>query len=118
MKKVVADKLRSKNILNEWDLMKNGHPYVTIRGPSGSQDVTPHAVVLSVKGRRFKDAAWYENGARWFSYQGKEDREAATKKAFEWIEKAFPGMKMVASPFNRNSWVPEEDLNAIMEENK
>ncbi len=113
MNKKIASKLNELKIYNDWGIAKDGHPYIFIRRPS-RRDVTPDAVVLSLKGRAFKDTAWYQNGSLWFTIHigGKEE---GLRKAFDWVEKHFPGKKMVMSPFSKSAWVFEDDLKAALE---
>ncbi len=112
-KKEMAEKLRAKKLFNEWGITKDGHPSLYIRIPD-RRDVAPRAVVLFIKGRRFKDTAWYQDGSKWFAFHGVESRKEALKEAFAWIAERYPKMKMVTSPFNRNAWIPEEDLNEAL----
>jgi len=110
-----TDKLNLIKIYNDYDITDAGHPFVSIRIPS-SREVTPKSVRVFVKGKSFKNSAWYEDGGKCFSYQGgKEGRDDSIKKAMDLIERLFPGMKMVKSPFGRFAWVPEEDLKKKLE---
>ncbi len=112
MNKKIAEQLRTKKIFNEWGIAKDGHPIISVHRPSGSRDVSGHAVVLSLKGRSFKDQHWSHNGSLWFHYfSGREAEKEATQRAIEWVSQHFPAIKMVKSPFSKDAWVPEEDLN-------
>jgi len=112
----IAEKLRSKGICNEYYIASNGNPIIDLHTPRDSRDVTVPAVTLSIKGKKLTgaDISWYQGGAKWFIYQGVDERKAAYQKAFDWIEKRFPGMKMVKSPFDRFAYVPEEDLKKAL----
>ncbi len=116
-KKEMVEKLRAKKIYNEFGITKDGHPFIHIRLPD-SRDVSPKAVVLSIKGRNFKDTAWYQYGSKWFSFHNVESRKDAIKEAFAWVAEHYPKMKMVTSPLGRFSWIPEEDLNEALKGEK
>ncbi len=112
-KKEMKERLQAKKIYNDWGITKDGHPSIYIRIPDG-RDVSPRAVVLSIKGKSFRDAPWYQHGSKWFSFHDVESRKEAIKKAFAWISEHYPEMKMVTSPFGRFAWVSEEDLNEAL----
>ncbi len=106
----LAEKLRAGKYYNDWDLTQDGHPMIHLRT---ALKAISRKVLLSLKGRRFKDSAWYDNGSK--SFHEHPDNADNLKDALAWIEKRFPAMKMVKSPFGgRFSYVPEEDLKAVL----
>ena len=110
-----ADKLRTIRIYNEHGIVEDGHPYLAIHSRQ-SRSVLPACVFLHIKGRTLKGGAWYENGGKMFSYGGINDKPEAIEKAFAFVEKMFPGLKMVKSPFGGGlAWVPEIDLKDKLE---
>jgi hypothetical protein len=105
----IVDKLGEINICNDWGITEDGHPFFSVH-TAQPRSCLPALVRVYVKGRKFKDTPWYDNGGKSFSYSSKEGRDNAIKEALVFVEKLFPGMKMVKSPFGRLSWVSEEDL--------
>lgn len=110
----LTEALKKAKIYNSYDIVSKGSPMIFLHIPS-TRECTPHAVVLSIRGMRFKNVGWYQDGDKWFSYLGKEERVEAYQKAFEWIKKNFPKMEMVKSPFSRFAYVPKEDLERALE---
>lgn len=113
----LTEALNKVKIHNCYDIVSKGSPMVHVQS-SSARSCLPNAIVLSIKERSFKNVAWYQHGNKWFVYTGKEERDEAYKKAFELIEKLFPGIKMVKSPFDRFGYVPEVDLNKALEKIK
>lgn len=105
----ITDKLHAVGIHNSYAIVARGHPLISIHTPHG-REVIPRAVTLELIGRKFKSAVYYEHGAKWFTYQGKEGRDEAYEKAFVWVKNYAPNMKMVKSPFTSYDYIPEEDL--------
>jgi hypothetical protein len=108
-----ADYLRSKKVYNDLGIISKGHPMISVYSAM-SREVTPSRVAITVKGKEFS-GPWYERGELWFTYHSKEGRDEAYRRAFAWVEENFPGMKMVKSPFSRYDYVPEKDLERLME---
>jgi hypothetical protein len=109
----LTEKLNAIKYYNDWDLTKDGHPMIHLRTASKA---ISRGILLSLKGRRFKDSAWYDNGSKSF-HDHFGDHEANLKDALAWVEKRFPGMKMVKSPFGgRYNYIPEEDLKDVLKE--
>ena len=104
-----SEALRSIKIYNDWELTATGHPMIHYRG---AQRAIPNDLLLSIKGKAFKDAPWYNNGAK--SFCDHRERTENLKDALAWIEQNFPSMKMVRSPFGGFSYIPEEDLNKAL----
>ena len=116
MNKKIAELLRAHKLYNDWDLTNDGHPMIHVHRPSGYRDVSGHAVVLSIKGRKFKDTPWYQNGDKWFGYLGKDGQQVELENALAWVAKRFPDLKMVKSPFYKDAWIVEADLNERLKE--
>lgn len=111
----MTEKLNKKGLHNNYNITSVGNPIVDLHTSVDSRDATVPAVTLSIKGKAFEGVSWYQHGSKWFTYMGVEQRKVAYQKAFDWIEKRFPGMKMVKSPFDRFAYVPEEDLKRALE---
>jgi hypothetical protein len=108
----LTERLRAIKHYNEWDTTVNGHPMIHLRTASKA---IPSTILLKLKGFSFKGAPWYDNGAK--SFHDHPDNADNLKDALAWVEKRFPGMKMVKSPYGgRYSYIPEEDLKAVLKE--
>ena len=108
----LTERLRAIGHYNDWDITANGHPMIHLRTASKA---IPRNILLKLKGFSFTNSAWYDNGAK--SFHEHADNADNLKDALAWVEKKFPGMKMVKSPFGgRFTYIPEEDLKAALKE--
>lgn len=109
-----TEALRKVKIYNDYEITSDGNPMIWLKS-SGTRDVTPKAVVISIKGRVFKGVPWYQSGDRWFTYiGGKENRDKAYQQAFDWMKENFPKIEMIKAPFDRFRYVSKEDLEKAL----
>ncbi len=108
-----AELLRAVGIYNMWGITAAGHPMLAYR-PAESRACQCAGWMLTIKGKSFEDAPWYNHGSKSFSDFGK-DRHEWKADAMTWIAEHFPNLEMVKSPFDpRGAYVPKCDLDAAL----
>ena len=106
----LKDALEKIGIHNPHNLCSNGMPVVYY---SEGHSVIGKAWVVAVKGKEFKDTAWYEHGNKRFSYYGKQGREDSLKEALEFVKQLLPNVEMVKGPWP-STYVAKNDMDAAM----
>ena len=104
----LTDELSKIGIHNPHNLTQKGHPFIHYH-PREPRTCRTAAWVLCIKGKIFKDTAWYENGNKHFSVYNKDNKEPQLQAAITLAEKLCPEVKMVKGPW-KETWVTEDDL--------
>lgn len=107
-----TNQLGAIGIHNLYDMTSKGLPMIHYTVP-GSQSVLNSRWLLSIKGKHFKDAAWYDHGSLSFVvYGGVEKRNEGLFKALDSCKELFPDVEMVKSPWPF-SYVNKVDLDRV-----
>jgi hypothetical protein len=106
----LKDALEKVGICNPHLMCSDGMPVIYY---SEGHSVIGRAWVVSVKGKSFKDAAWYEHGSKRFGYYGKEGREESLNEALAFVKTLFPDVEMVKGPWP-STYVAKSDLDAAL----
>ena len=94
------DKLRERKIYNDYDIAKLGDKYFVSYSTNGGRSCLPSWWGVSKVGFKFKDSAWYDNGAKTFSCNKKSDIDPLMKAltfaskcsgCYEWVKTPFGG---------------------------
>jgi len=91
------DKLRERKIYNTYDIANLGDKYFVSYSPAQSRSCLPSWWAVHHIGYKFRNSAWYENGARTFSGV-KFDKEILFK-ALTFASKVSGQYEWVKTPF-------------------
>jgi len=108
----LTERLRKIRIFNLCGLVEEGHPAIYYRSQVLGRGYIAAAWVLFVKGEKFKNVPWCNNGRLVFLVC-RHGRQKGLELAFAKCKELFPEIKMVKAPF-RMSYIPEEDLKEVM----
>lgn len=108
-----TEQLRAIRIFNPYNLVADGHPWIWYRPRGEGRDITIPAVMLSIKGKKFK-THWTNHGSLNFTAINIKVRKKALEEALAKCKELFPDLEMVKGPW-RMTWVPKVDLDAAKE---
>ena len=112
----LTEALKEIKIYNEYGLTSKGNPMIYYISPD-PRTCRCSGWRLSIKGYKFKDVAWYDNGDLFFLSRGKEHRNEALQEAIDKCKELFPDIEMVKGPW-RMTYVSKVDLDKAKEELK
>jgi hypothetical protein len=93
----LTDKLRERGVFNPHNFY-GPQPYIGQRVKGGSRDVVPSSWQVHKAGLSLS-TAWYDYGAKSFSYSGVASRKEALAEAIAWASERFGIKNWAKDPF-------------------
>lgn len=93
----LIDQLRKVQVYNPHNFYGN-QPFISLRVNHGSGDVLPSAWRVNKAGEKLSDA-WYDYGAKSFSYGSREDKKDQLEAAKAWASEKFGITCWMRDPF-------------------
>jgi hypothetical protein len=106
----ILDKFREMKIFNEYDFLNDGDPMIYY---TSQDDWSCSGWMVYVKGKKFKDSHWNDDGGKKFIVHGRKDKYFVLKQAMCYVKKFFPDVELVKSPF-RETYVAKTTLEQRM----
>ncbi len=92
----LTDKLNARGFHNSWEFFMN-EPYISFY-PAKSQACRPATFRIHKRDQKLSDA-WYDYGAKSFSFSGQQGKKEAFAKAQAWASSHFDIKEWARNPF-------------------